>query len=177
MGLHFRSTSAIEIGVWIWVSTHRGKQQAFRYAENSSSTRPRLSAKQATGPALLAVPRYPASPRAVGTWLQLRCCATTIFASSGTASSGTRRAVAVWEIAVVERDLHSQREEKTTPEDNPSSVKRVSYFPRHGHHAASAWPEMLRCDEPHVVLEGSLNLSKSLSRTAWCCHAPAVKYS
>ena len=37
MGPHFRSTSAIEAGVWIWVSTHRGRQQALRYAENSSS--------------------------------------------------------------------------------------------------------------------------------------------
>ena len=39
MGPYFRSTSAIEIGVWIWVSTHRGRQQALRYAENSSSTK------------------------------------------------------------------------------------------------------------------------------------------
>ena len=36
MGPHFRSTSSIETGVWIWVSTHRGRQQALRYAENSS---------------------------------------------------------------------------------------------------------------------------------------------
>ena len=41
------------------------------------------------------------------------------------ASSRTRRVVAVWEIAVDERDRHSQREEKTTPEDNPPSVKRM----------------------------------------------------
>ena len=60
MGPHFRSTSAIETGIWIWVSTHRGRQQALRYAENSSSTKgPRLSAKQATRPVLLAVPCYP----------------------------------------------------------------------------------------------------------------------
>ena len=39
MGPHFRSTSAIETGVWIWVSTHRERQQALRYAENSSSTK------------------------------------------------------------------------------------------------------------------------------------------
>ena len=39
MGPHFRSTSAIETGVRIWVSTHRGRQQALRYAENSSSTK------------------------------------------------------------------------------------------------------------------------------------------
>ena len=60
MGPHFRSTPAIETGVWIWVSTHRGRQQALRYAENSSSTKgPRLPAKQATRPVLLAVPCYP----------------------------------------------------------------------------------------------------------------------
>ena len=35
MGPHFRSTSAIETGIWIWVSTHRGRQQALTYAENS----------------------------------------------------------------------------------------------------------------------------------------------
>ena len=39
MGPHFSSTCAIEPGVWIWVSTHRGRQQAMRYAENSSSTK------------------------------------------------------------------------------------------------------------------------------------------
>ena len=33
------TTSAIEAGVWIWVSTYRGRQQALRYAENSSSTK------------------------------------------------------------------------------------------------------------------------------------------
>ena len=37
MGPHFRPITAIETGVWIWVSTHRGRQQAMRYAENSSS--------------------------------------------------------------------------------------------------------------------------------------------
>ena len=60
MGPHFGSTSAIETGVWIWVSTHRVRQQALRLAENSSSTKgPRLCAKQATRPVLLAVPCYP----------------------------------------------------------------------------------------------------------------------
>ena len=58
MELHFRSTSAIETGVWIRVSTHRGRQQALRYAENSSSTEA-ASIRQATGPVLLAVPCYP----------------------------------------------------------------------------------------------------------------------
>ena len=38
-GPHFRSTSSIETGVWIWVSTHRGRQQALRYAEKSNSTK------------------------------------------------------------------------------------------------------------------------------------------
>ena len=50
----------------------------------------------------------------------MRCCATTIFASSR-----TRRVVAVWEITVDERDRHSQREGKTTRKDNPPSVKRM----------------------------------------------------
>ena len=60
MGPHFRSTSAIETGVLIWVSTHRGRQQALGYAKNSISVpMPRLSAKQATRPVLLAVPCYP----------------------------------------------------------------------------------------------------------------------
>ena len=52
---------------------------------------------------------------------QLRCCATTILASSR-----TRRVVAVWEIAVGGRDRHSKREEKMAPKDNPPSVKRMS---------------------------------------------------
>ena len=59
MGLHFRSTSAIETGVWIWVSTRRGRQQALSYAETVVVSRPHPSAKQAIGPVLLAVPRYP----------------------------------------------------------------------------------------------------------------------
>ena len=54
---HFRSTSAIETVVWIWVSTHRGRHQALRYAENSSSTKA-VSICQATRPVLLAVPCY-----------------------------------------------------------------------------------------------------------------------
>ena len=58
MGPHFRSTPAIETGVWIWVSTHRGRQQALRYAENSSSSKA-VSVCQATRPVLLAVPFYP----------------------------------------------------------------------------------------------------------------------
>ena len=74
--LHFRSTSAIETcGVfkghwmsektnlttaWIWISTHRGGQQALRYDENSSSIKPtRICQASKTGPVLLAVPRYP----------------------------------------------------------------------------------------------------------------------
>ena len=40
-------------------------------------------------------------------------------------SSRTRRVVAVWEIAVDERDRHIQREENMTPKDNPPSVKRM----------------------------------------------------
>ena len=60
MGLHYRSTSAVETGVYIWASTHCGRQQALRYAANSSSTKgPRVSAKQATRPVLLAVSCYP----------------------------------------------------------------------------------------------------------------------
>ena len=39
MGPHFRPTSAIETGAWIWVSSHRGRQQALRYAEHSSNTK------------------------------------------------------------------------------------------------------------------------------------------
>ena len=35
-GPYFRLTSAIETGAWIWVSTHRGRQRALRYAENNS---------------------------------------------------------------------------------------------------------------------------------------------
>ena len=83
--------------------------------------------------------------------------------------------MAVWEI-VDERDRHSQREENMTPEDNPPSVKRmyVSCFPRRDYRAASAWAEMLRCDEPHVVQGGSEKISEALSRTAWCYHPPAV---
>ena len=41
------------------------------------------------------------------------------------ASSRTSRVVAVWEIAVYERDRHSQREEKMTPEDKPPRVTRM----------------------------------------------------
>ena len=60
VGLHFRSTSAVETGVWIWVSTHRGRQQALRYAENSIRAKAAsICHAQATGPVLLAVPRYP----------------------------------------------------------------------------------------------------------------------
>ena len=58
MGLHFRSTSAIKTGVWIWVSTHRGRHQALRYDENSSSTKA-ASICQATRLVLLAAPCYP----------------------------------------------------------------------------------------------------------------------
>ena len=66
-----------------------------------------------------------------------------------------------------------------TPKDNPPSVKcmrRVSLVA--SNHATSAWAEMLRCDEPHVVQGGSENLSEALSRTAWCYeyHPPAVEY-
>ena len=65
-----------------------------------------------------------------------------------------------------------------TPKDNPASVKRmyVSCFPRRVYHASSAWAEMIRCDEPHVVQGGSENLSEALSRTAWCYPPPAVEY-
>ena len=41
------------------------------------------------------------------------------------ASSRTRRVVAVSEIAVDERDRHSQREENMTLKDNPPRVKRM----------------------------------------------------
>ena len=58
IGPHFRSTSAIETGVWIGVCTHRERQQALRYAEISSSTKA-ASICQATRPVLLAVPCYP----------------------------------------------------------------------------------------------------------------------
>ena len=64
-----------------------------------------------------------------------------------------------------------------TPKDNPPSVKRmyVSCLPRHEYHAASVGAEILRCDEPHAVQGGSENLSKALSRTAWCYYPPAVE--
>ena len=75
MGPHFRSTSSIETGVWIWVSTHRGRQQALRYAENSSSNTKAAYICQAINKTcvLLAVPCYhpgtpQASPQAVGRW-------------------------------------------------------------------------------------------------------------
>ena len=75
MGVHFRSKSAIETGVWIWVSTHRGRQQALRYAENSTSTKGRiyLPSKQQDMCCLLCPATHPCtpqgSPRAVGTRL------------------------------------------------------------------------------------------------------------
>ena len=154
-----------------------------RYAENSSSTKAAsiCQARNKTCAACCALLPTPALPRAVGTWLlrlcrlreQLRCCATTFFASSR-----ARRVVAVWEVAVDERGRHSQREEKTTPKDNPPSMKRVcrvslvasTMLLLHG------WAEMLRCAEPHVVQGGSENLSEALSGTAWCFHPPAVEY-
>ena len=73
----------------------------------------------------------------------MRCYATTIFASSK-----TRRVVAVWEIAVDERDRHSQREEKTTPKDSPPSVKRICRFSL----VASTIPLLhgLRCSDAPV---------------------------
>lgn len=47
MGLHYRSTSAVETGVYIWASTHCGRQQALRYTETAVVVlRPCLSAKQ-----------------------------------------------------------------------------------------------------------------------------------
>ena len=57
-----------------------------------------------------------------------------------------------------------------------SSSSYVLCSPLREYHAASAWAEMLRCDEPHVVQGGSENLSEALSRTAWCYHPPAVEY-
>ena len=45
---HFPSTSAIETDVWIWVSTHCGRQQALRCAENSSSSTKAASICQAS---------------------------------------------------------------------------------------------------------------------------------
>ena len=75
MGPHVRLTSAIETGVWIWVSTHRGRQQALRYDDNSSSTKARvyLPSKQQDLCCLLRPATHPvtpqASPRTVGTWL------------------------------------------------------------------------------------------------------------
>ena len=58
MGPHFRSTSAIETGVWIWVSAHRERQQALRYAAQNSSSTKAASICQARL-VLLAVPCYP----------------------------------------------------------------------------------------------------------------------
>ena len=63
-----------------------------------------------------------------------------------------------------------------THKDNPPTVERmyVSCFPRREYHVFSAWAEMLRYDESHVVQGGSENLSEALSRTAWCYHPPAA---
>ena len=79
MGPHFRSTSAIETGIWIWVSTHRGRQQALTYAENSerqkksSSSRVYLPSKKQDLCCLLCPATHPGTPqaslRAVGTRL------------------------------------------------------------------------------------------------------------
>ena len=72
---HSRYTSAIETGAWSWGSTHRGRQQALRYAENSSSNTKAAYICQAINKTcvLLAVPCYhpgtpQASPQAVGRW-------------------------------------------------------------------------------------------------------------
>ena len=148
--------------------------------------RPRLSAKEATRPVLLGVPCYP--PRHASGITTSRWDVVAVIVSTMRAAAMWRNhnvcpvedeegVVAVWEIAVDERDRHSQREENMTPEDNPPSVKRICRVSLvasimlllHG-------AEMLRCDEPHVVQGGSENLSEALSRTAWCYHLPAVEY-
>ena len=131
MGLHFRSTSAIKTGVWIWVSTHRGRHQALRYDENSSSTKA-ASICQATGPVLLVVPCY--SPRHTSGITTRRWDVVVVIMSTTRAvamlrhhsfclvedEEGSRR---LGDIAVDERDRHNQREEIATPKYNPPSVK------------------------------------------------------
>ena len=134
LGPHFRSTSAIETG-----------ERILGFHTSRETTIVEICRKQLwyQGPVYLpgkqqdlcclpcpaTHPGTPqAAPRAVGMWLlwlcrlweQLRRCATTILTSSR-----TRRVVAVREIAVDERDPHSQREEKMTPEDSSPSVKRM----------------------------------------------------
>ena len=84
------------------------------------------------------------------------------------------RVVAVWEVAVDERDRHSQREEKTKRKDNPPSVKRLCRVSL----VASTMLLLhggLRCSGA-IVQGGSENLSEALWRTAWCYHPPAVEY-
>ena len=100
-GSHFRLTSSIETGVWIWVSTHRGRQQALRYAEKSNSTKAAsiFQASNKIGAACCALLltqarlRHHHEPLGRGSCdcvEQLRCCVTIILASSR-----TRRVVAV----------------------------------------------------------------------------------
>ena len=133
MGPLFRSTSAIETGVWIWVSTHCGRQQALRYAENSSSTNAAsiCRASNKTCAACCALLPTPARLRHHHELLGRGCCDCVDYSTKAVTILRDHKiylvedVVAVWETAVDERGRHSQREEKTTPKDNPPSVKRM----------------------------------------------------
>ena len=72
MGPLFRSTSTIETGVWIWVPTHPGRQQALRYAESRSSTKCQASNK--TCAACCALLPTPARLRHHHEPLERGCC-------------------------------------------------------------------------------------------------------
>ena len=93
-----------------WVSTHRARQQALRYAENSSSSTKAASICQAsnkTCAACCALLPTPARLRHHHEPLGRGCCDCVDYESSCDvaqpqtmfASSRTRRVVAVWEIA------------------------------------------------------------------------------
>ena len=76
IGPPFRSTSAIETGVWIWVSTHRGRQQALRYTEISSSNKATsiCQASNKTCAAFCILLSTPARVRYHHELLGRRCC-------------------------------------------------------------------------------------------------------
>jgi len=92
-----------------WVSTHRARQQALRYAENSSSTKAAsiCQASNKTCAACCALLPTPARLRHHHEPLGRGCCDCVDYESSCDvaqpqtmfASSRTRRVVAVWEIA------------------------------------------------------------------------------
>ena len=92
-----------------WVSTHRARQQALRYAENSSSTKAAsiCQACNKTCAACCALLPTPARLRHHHEPLGRGCCDCVDYESSSDvtqpqtmfASSRTRRVVAVWEIA------------------------------------------------------------------------------